>query len=588
MIDSLTPEQKDQLIKDMACNTALFCEICFPHVMMSEFEKKNVSIEDNEDIQRFLNGDMAREEYMPDVHVRMYECHDGLFNDDFDNIAEVCARGLAKTTVKNLCNIKNLCYNFFDVVGFISETKDQAAQDLTTIWDELEHNPILHKLFGKFTLQKDNQYTKIFIHPIYKNEIIYIATGMNGRIRGMNYKKRRPKWVCIDDFESETNSLTPGGRDKVQRTINSKIINLGGHALWKMAFYGTIVHHETFLAQARNMAMFQHPSGDYIEVALSESPSIVFDEYKERNIVISAKNFKIGTPSWPQKYDESKIMKKMKHFQTFHGGTEFWQFLQEFYNIPKTDSDPVFNVDSITEIDGTLRTYENLSYIELNEKLGQDPENTFKKPVRNKKIPLRVFSGVDPAAGRELRNDRTVIATVAVTPSGQIVVLDIEAGRMSFEEQRQAVVKTHKKFRPDKIAIESFGYQLSFYDSTVDLFRKKKLYSSFKKYNRTNLSKSNKFKQYLIPLVNSGQISYIKGCRNIELLFKELAAYSFETEHDDTIDGLFLCVYAAGNSRPQAVDVDDLIRGIARDKSVFSAMRQGKNRKTFATDFMNY
>lgn len=590
MINSMSQEQRVQLVKDMSDDTALFCETCFPHVMLAEF-KDNKGNYFPEVLRAFAEGELVREDYMPQVHMDMYDGHNGLFNNDFDNLAEVCGRGLAKTTVKNLCNIKNICYNFFDIVGFISETKDQAAQDLTTMWDELEHNPIIRRLFGKFTLAKDNQYTKIFIHPIYKTEIVYIATGMNGRIRGMNYKKQRPKLVCIDDFESETNSLTPLGRDKVQRTINSKIINLGGHSLWKMAFYGTIVHHEAFLAQCRNLPLFQSPNGKYIECALSKSPSIVYDQYKERNIVISTKKFQIGIPAWPQRYDDEWIKKKMQHFQTFRGGTEFWQFLQEFYNIPRTDSDPVFDVDQIIPVKGKFIRQEHLAYIELEDiagDKGQDADNPFKPYKRTKKVPLMVFSGVDPAAGRELQNDRTVIMTIGVTPAGKFIILDINAARLSYEEQRTSLVDTYKKFRPNKIAIESFGYQLSFYDSVQDLFRKQGLYASLKKYNRTNISKSNKFKQYLIPLVNSGQICYLEGCSNIDLLIKELAAYSFETEHDDTIDGLYLCTYAAGTSKPMDVSVDDSVRQLARDKSVFAAMRQPANTGKFATDFMNY
>ena len=75
MIDAMTPDQKTQLIKDTACNTALFCEIVFPHVMISEFHGKHP-----EKINAFLAGNLDRIEYMPKVHVDMYDGHDGLFN----------------------------------------------------------------------------------------------------------------------------------------------------------------------------------------------------------------------------------------------------------------------------------------------------------------------------------------------------------------------------------------------------------------------------------------------------------------------------------------------------------------------------
>lgn len=561
-IDAMTTQEQQLLIQQMRTDTALFCEICFPHVMCSLLTDKQR--------KEYVKFALPRNDYMPTIHEDMYKSHDGLFNDELDNISTVVFRRGSKTTVKNLCNVKVICYNIYQCVGFISETKDQAAQDIDTIKDELEHNPILHKFFGKMIMVKDNAYTKVFQHPIYKNEIIYIATGLNGRIRGMNYRKQRPQLVCVDDFESESNSLTPGGREKVQRIIHSKIFHLGDHK-YKKAFYGTIVHHETFLAATRSMETFNGIRGRYLECPVSNSPSIQFDPYKNRMIVISTKNFQIGTLNWPQAHSRQKLQESLDYFKRYKGGNEFWQFLQEMYNIPKTDSEPVFDPDAVFKLKATYKRYADIAYLETDD---------------GKKIPIYVYDGFDPAAGRELKNDRTVKMTVGITPAKKIIILDIVADRLGYDDQRELCVASHKKYKPKKMCIESFGTQLSLYDSIVDLFRRKGLSQTFKKYNRTSISKSNKFKQYLIPLVNGGIVGYLEGCPNVDILLREMAAYSYEVEHDDTLDGLFLCVYAAGTSHPEDANVDNIIRGLARQASVFGQMRQPSTQKNFSQNYL--
>ena len=57
-------------------------------------------------------------------------------------------------------------------------------------------------------------------------------------------------------------------------------------------------------------------------------------------------------------------------------------FYQEYYNIPATESNPVINVDAIRIENATFKTVGKITYLEYPDK---------------KKVPCRVYIGVDPA-----------------------------------------------------------------------------------------------------------------------------------------------------------------------------------------------
>lgn len=560
MINNMSSDERQELIRLIDTDVSKFAEICFPHIMVE-------NLENPEDVKGFLTGTLQREVYMPKYQQEMYKNYSDLFADVIDYIANILFRGAAKTTLKDIAVSNAICFGKYEVIVLINETVEQASKDMEAIYNELMNNVILKRIFGKIEARINNAKMKVFYLPILKKEVAVFATGMGGRIRGIHYKQKRPQLVLVDDFESETNSDTVEGRDKVQRTIGSKIMNMCD-SNYKMVFQGTIIHHEAFLPSVKDLKMFNGNRGRYMEKSISDSPSIKLNASTNRRVVINKLDFKIGELAWPARYPEHKIAEKLDFFNKSRGGAGLWQFFQELYNVPKSDTHVVFMPEKILPVKAKFYRHENITYLDF-----------YERDEKSRLVPILVVSGLDPAAGRQLINDNTVQIVLAITPEREFIVLDVYVDKVGFLEQAEAVFKARKDFNVYRSVVESFGYQFTLYDHIRTENAKRNAGLSLWKYNRTNVSKSNKLKEGLEPVINTGKLSYLEGCRNIDLFLAEVAGFTLSDVHDDTLDALYLCVYGTGNIKPNKIDVNDAIRQQKKTTSVFAKFEANKQKR---------
>lgn len=562
---------KDQidLARIIRKDLKFYAEIVMPHILTQKL--------DDEEKHLFQMQELPRETYMPEYQQTMYDNYSAMFNGIIDYLANVVFRGAAKTTIKNIAVSMAIGFGIFRCIVFISETKDQAAKDIAKVDDEVKHNIVFKKFFGKIDVLRDNAYEKVYYIRRLKKRIAIFATGMNGRIRGIHDLGARPDAVFVDDFESENNSLTPDGRNHVQIKINSQILNLTDSE-YVMVFQGTIVHHETFLAQIHKLPMFMKKEhggdgrGRYFMQPISNSDNIIFDEVRGRFIIKNPMNFDIGTPAWPRVHDYEKIKRRYKHYRAYRNGTELWQFFQELYNIPRSDTKIYFDSTKIFKIDAEFKTKNNINYLEYKD---------------GTKIPCYTFFGIDPAAGREAHNDNTVAMTTCTIPTGQTIILDVLWGKLSLKQQVASVFDSHAKYKLTKAKIESFGYQLAFYEHVCDERRDRGINLYLSKYNRTNQSKSDKLKTALETEINGGMVGYIEGCRGIEQFLYEIDCFSVDNQAtDDTLDAFFLNKIAAGGYKPHNFNVDQMIISATRAMNPFRAQTGMVNEQRFCKSYI--
>jgi phage terminase large subunit-like protein len=187
----------------------------------------------------------------------------------------------------------------------------------------------------------------------------------------------------------------------------------------------------------------------------------------------------------------------------------------------------------------------------------------------SKKVILDTYDGLDPASGRNDRTDDTSKITIGRMPDGKWIVLDVYVGIIEFEEQCTVQYDSIKRYAPRVAMIESVAYQYSLYSVIKKECRRRKYSTLIKDFN-TSKSKNNKFKESLTVLVNQGNLYYIKGCRNIEILIRELSNFNREDDKDDTVDALYLGVIACKDRIPKAVDVNKLIRTKTQATDIYS------------------
>jgi len=534
------PEGFSLLLHNLRNDTKLFAEMICSDILTENLTEKQK--------QEYINGTLDREVYMPKYMQRMYDSYDDMFMGRKFNAAFILYRGAAKSTIKCIATVKAICFALEPGILFISESQRQACLDNERVMDIILNNPVINSVFGSLKGPIWNKEMSTYNNN--GNIIALHATGMGSRIRGHHYLGQRPSLVICDDFESEGNSLTLQMRAKVLNTINSKILKLGDY-IYKLVFQGTIIHPECFLPKIMTgeITRFTGMKGTIIVQAISDSPSIKYNEVKKRWQSEPAELFKIGTPAWPARYPLSYIKDEVQYHREINGGANFWEVLQEWYNIPMHDSAPVFKTEMITLFENAeLKRFENMHYIEV---------TTLGKIT---KIPIRLYEGYDPAISRNKTADSSVDYVLGVLPDNKKVIVEIFRDKIGPEEQIARILETNRRYYIQEAMIETFGYQLALKEMVEKRARdlKMRLYASEYKDNRQ--SKGGKYKLGLANAVNTGEIMYLPVVKNIEEHKMELANFAVESIHDDTIDGLFLAYCASEKyAPPAAMDIDKYI-----------------------------
>lgn len=481
--------EKKKLYDRLESSSAYFARVCFGHIVKA----------------------------IPDFHYDIYNSFD---DESLTYLGIVVFRQAAKSTLKVIKVCQLACTQKSKYTLLISETEDQAFEDLTTIKDEFESNEIIKLLYFNGKSASGDTWSRGTM--VLLNGVIVRAKGMNSRMRGMKYKFQRPDHVMLDDFESEDNSHNDIARADVSNKISAVIIPLGD-VITRFIFFNTLPNDKCFMATeiAKDDGIFSPCShGKFIKYQITT--------------MING----VETPTWSRYNWEWIRLKK----QYYISRNELHIWLQEFHNIPSNISEPKIDVSMIKPINATFHAAAGIKYLEY---------------PNGRKVNVATFTGVDPASTVKAKSDNSVIFTIAVTPSDDIVIISCKVRKMKTTDQPIAVLETLRNYQVDNGTIECTNYQLSLFDHVEKMMYDLDEYYPISQYNKTK-SKDNKFIEGLEPIINTGKVSYLQDCEGIDIFLKEVACYSGGIrEHDDTMDGLYLAL--CGKWTPGDTDIDEYL-----------------------------
>lgn len=459
----------------------------------------------------------------PPFAIEEYQLHDDLSARKLIRGCVVEPRGFGKSVKKCGATNRDFAYQHERVVLFTSESEDQAQRDVETVKTTVESD-VYQTIFGD---HKGKLWNK---GECYVNGCYLIGVGFKTRIRGINasidgHEVRLTKAIA-DDFESEFNTGTDEQRKDVIRRIKSGLLPAGKAQGFRLLFSGTIVHPESFLAKAKTNSIFtERYHGRYLEFQLSSDP------------------YNIGEPTFPGLFPVDKI-EEIRAAYLDDDSKDIWQYLQEYYNLPKITGSPKFDTNQVKPVHVTFCRYKHLTWIEY----------------CGKKVPINVFIGIDPASSLKKKSDNTWIVTLGVLPSGEFIILDMFWKKIHMDDQIKELMKRCKEFNPRCVTIETYGYQGELkYAFDIRMMAEEEQWST--KEFQEHIGKSRKFKEGLSLDINDGKVLY---CDNIPLeiitKFKnELKLFTgSQSEKDDSIDGLYLS--KINSFAPCAFDVDEEIR----------------------------
>jgi hypothetical protein len=461
-------------------------------------------------------------------------------------------RSSAKTAQKTNDILYNATEGLEAVMILVSSAAGLATNDLIEIKSEIESNDVIKEIYGD--LKGQNHWNNRFIE--LANGVAIFSKGTTSQIRGTKWKGQRPTKIYLDDFEDEKNANSEEKREKLKTWFASQISPVGD-VDFQIVLFGTIVHPDAFLANANPAtnpnSIFGKANGFYSRVDIADEN---------------------GKAVWPEKNDE-KWIKAEYEFHKANNSLAF--YYQEYFNIPAQESNPIIDTRMIKSLNARYCEQYGVSYLEV---FAED--DTFQLNVIHK-VPINVFTGIDPTRATNAMSDDFVAAAIGVTPSMNIVILDIEARIISIKDQPQAIVDFIRKYNSTHSTIETYQFQLGVlqYAEQVSLDNG---------YNLVlfpfdeNKSKKAKYKESLIHPISAGRVSRLVGCKNYDKFEKQANKFSGgETEKDDTLDGVTLALHEnreIGKALwpPYFTDVDDQL---IKAKAMIDRLKRSKPVKNF-------
>lgn len=192
------------------------------------------------------------------------------------------------------------------------------------------------------------------------------------------------------------------------------------------------------------------------------------------------------------------------------------------------------------EASGGLFKADWFDHYKIEERIGIDEEKNENREIiykyKDKECRLedcRRYATVDLATSTKQSADFTVITSVAITPEGKILILDIDRRRLEAPDLLPLLQRKVEQFDLAYVGIERAGYQLAF----IQMAKREGLVVKSLKADRDKISRA----YPLIARMESGDIFFPKNSTWFADVQTELLRFP-EAEHDDIVDSLAYAV----------------------------------------------
>ncbi len=199
------------------------------------------------------------------MHLELYQLLEEAGTKRGARVAVAAPRGHAKSTLVTLALVLwSICYRKEDFIAILSNTMEQAADQLSHVKRELMDNPRLIEDFpeacevpgqkpGPERWRKNEICTRTVRttdpdgNKISREGVKVTALGKGNQIRGRKNRNKRPSLIILDDVESDAEVRSEEQRASMQRWFTQAVCNAGtSHT--NIIVVGTILHHHSLLA----------------------------------------------------------------------------------------------------------------------------------------------------------------------------------------------------------------------------------------------------------------------------------------------------------------------------------------------------
>jgi len=424
-----------------------------------------------------------------------------------------------------------ICYQKKRFIIMISDTAGQAQDFLADIKRELEFND---KLIADFPHVCGKGPTWRLDEIVTKNGVKVLALGTGSKIRGRKFGVYRPSLVICDDLESGDMIRSPTTREFIRyQWFDKDLMFAGGEEGTSTDFIvvGTILGKDSLLHALTDPS--QYPEWTSVRFSAVEqfSDSPLWDEW-----VALYKN----------KFDDKRKETAYKFFldhkdEMLKGTCVLWPEGDPYYDLMiwKYMSPSAFYAEKQND------PYDPTKILVTRDQLH------FEDFRRNEKIQgilknARYFGALDPSLGRK-GGDYSCICTLARDPkTGFIFVVDFFLKRASVDDQINAILALHQKYKYMRFAVEVNAFQLVVADALRKKSRELGFYVPIQEIK--NYSDKKMRFEGIIPHLTDGTIVFDlnkeRQSQQYSMAIEQITTYTGEESgkfsHDDAIDGLVM------------------------------------------------
>jgi len=344
-------------------------------------------------VQLFLLSRYDSPKATPPFHNKMWElcCSENRL------VAMAAPRGSAKSTAITLAyTLANVLFRIKDYVLIVSDTEGQATQFLNNIKVELMENELIRTEFGIEKFNKDTE-TDVIVRTKDGHQFRLMAKGSEQKVRGLNWRNKRPNLVIGDDLENDEICMNPERREKFRNWFNNALLPCGSDTC-TYRIVGTILHLDSMLNRLLNNRAWS-------------------------SLRFAAHNKDFTDLLWPEKYDEARLREIRLGYEE-DGNIE--GYAQEYLNNPIPEGATFFREQDFIPMD-------------------TEDYSSHKK----------YFAAADFAISEKEKADYTVIVVAGMDENGVIHIVDTRRGRWDADEIINELISVQKRYDPEIFTFET-------------------------------------------------------------------------------------------------------------------------------------
>jgi predicted phage terminase large subunit-like protein len=352
---------------------------------------------------------------IPSVHKEWWE----LCTSEEKHVAIAAPRSHAKSTAITFSYLlASVLFRQSNFVILVSDTETQASLFLGDIKQELIDNEDLISLFGVKNFIKLSE-TDIIVEMDDGHKFRIIAKGAEQKLRGLKWGNKRPDLIICDDLENDEVVQNQERREKFRRWFYGALLPVKAQH-GRIIIVGTILHMDSLLE--RLMPVMSAKTTENTDLKMYSTKKTMWKSVKYR-----AHNEDFSKILWKERFSKLDLQGIRQGFIE-QGMPDVYS--QEYLNYPIDESTAYFKRDDFLPFN--IEDYEEK---------------------------LNYYSAADFAISTREGSDFTVIATVGMTSSGDLLVADVRRGRWDSNDIVEQMFSVHLRYKPDLFIVESGAIQ---------------------------------------------------------------------------------------------------------------------------------